>query len=210
MEVECACGCGTIIQNRDKRGRIVKFVKSHRKLNYKMPLKKKCNQCQKILPLSKFSLRNEKRLSGIVQRPRSKCKSCENANIKLWYANPKAKARKWNYRKQKRASHIKYKIQDRIAVWRKKTPGSDLTVDYLVSLWEKQKGLCYYTGLKMNWRANKIEKLGMSLDRVNPSLGYIQGNVVFCCYLVNTMKWQHSEKEFYKFMKKILRYKNRI
>lgn len=208
----CACGCGTTIPAFDKRGRARIFAKSHSKKvdKYVLPNKKKCNQCGRVLPISEFSLRNEKREAGEVQRPRSNCRSCENSNTKQWYANPEVKARKWCLRKQKRAKHIRYKIQDRIAAWRKKTPDSNLTVDYLVELWEKQKGLCYYTGLEMNWRAKRIEKLGMSLDRLDPSLGYIQDNVVFCCYLANTMKWNHSEEEFYNFMETILKHRNRI
>lgn len=208
----CECGCGQEIPAFDKRGRARKFAKAHNKKidNYKLSKSKKCNQCQKTLPMSDFSFRNEKRLSCVVQRPRSKCKVCECLNTKKWYSNPEVKVHRWEHRKQNRSKDIKYKLQDRIASWKKKTLDSDLTVDYLVDLWDKQKGFCYYTGIEMNWKANKIEKFGFSLDRLNPEKGYVQGNVVFCCYLANTMKWTHNEIEFYEFMEKILSYKGRL
>jgi len=44
----------------------------------------------------------------------------------------------------------------------------------------------------------------LSLDRLIPSEGYIQGNVVWCSYFINTMKGNLSEREFYDLMNTIL------
>lgn len=46
---------------------------------------------------------------------------------------------------------------------------------------------------------------GISLDKLTPELGYVEGNVVFCAFRVNTMKGPLTEAEFYKSMRAILR-----
>jgi hypothetical protein len=84
-----------------------------------------------------------------------------------------------------------------------------LTVQYLVTQWEKQNGLCYYTGLPMDWKANGVKQDGMSLDRLSPDLGYVCGNVVFCMFQINTMKGKSTEDEFYRRMELILCNKGR-
>jgi hypothetical protein len=202
----CECGCGTVIPVIGSRGQPLRFVKSHslKIQHYVLPKEKKCNSCKQFLSISSFGLRNEKRLATMVQRPRSKCKKCEAALETERMNRPGERAKKWTGRKQKRASHIRYKLQDKIAAWRKKTLDSDLTVDYLVELWETQQGKCYYTGCEMEWCAKSIEKHGMSLDRLDPKAGYRKGNVVFCCYFVNTMKGSHTEQEFYEMMNHII------
>ena len=84
-----------------------------------------------------------------------------------------------------------------------------MTTDYLVKLFNDQKGLCYYTGINIIWgaRQNKALPNTPSLDRLIPSKGYVKGNVVWCSFFVNTMKGTLDEKSFYDLIKKIVRYK---
>ena len=48
----------------------------------------------------------------------------------------------------------------------------------------------------------------MSLDRLSPKKGYIEGNVVWCMFLINTCKNMLTEKEFYNMCRDILRNKD--
>lgn len=67
---------------------------------------------------------------------------------------------------------------------------------YLLALWQWQGGQCFYTGkaMKMGLGVGK-DRLGVSIDRVDPAQGYIVGNVVLCCSRVNTIKHDLSPEE---------------
>jgi len=47
---------------------------------------------------------------------------------------------------------------------------------------------CFYCG-------GKLERFGIGLDRINSLKGYIVGNVVPCCPMCNTIKWDLTVKE---------------
>lgn len=86
---------------------------------------------------------------------------------------------------------------------------SDLDVQYLKQLWESQNGICPYTGIKMEIsRTSQDEDVKKtptkaSLDRINPKIGYIKGNVEFVCYCINVMKNDFTKEETLEFIKKI-------
>ena len=53
----------------------------------------------------------------------------------------------------------------------------------------------------------KVKDNTASLDRLTPENGYRKGNVVWCSFLLNTMKRKMTEDEFYELLKQILSYK---
>lgn len=76
---------------------------------------------------------------------------------------------------------------------------------------------CFYTGLDLvdsgRPKANESTPYNsFTLDRINPKLGYVPGNVVPCCFAVNQLKekLEHSDKDGLslahkmKLMKKLL------
>lgn len=67
----------------------------------------------------------------------------------------------------------------------------NITAEYLFEVWNKQDGLCVYTGLPL-----KIGKGEASVDRIDPSKGYVRGNVQWVVTKVNYMKWDSTEDEF--------------
>lgn len=75
----------------------------------------------------------------------------------------------------------------------------DLNRKFLTEVYHKQKGLCYYTGTPMNLRkkGSHQDPLGISLDRIDSTQGYIQGNVVLCCLGINHLKGEHDESQLY-------------
>lgn len=77
---------------------------------------------------------------------------------------------------------------------------SNLTTKYMVDLWNKQNGKCYYSGMEM-----LVHKYGTgrsyyspSIDRIDCKRGYIQGNVVWCCWICNLGKSTLSYDEYIK------------
>jgi len=71
----------------------------------------------------------------------------------------------------------------------KKTLDFDLTIDFLLELWNKQNGKCVITNLQMTHTIleGKI-KTNLSIDKINPNLGYTKNNVQLVCNIVNVMK----------------------
>lgn len=68
----------------------------------------------------------------------------------------------------------------------------NITINDLVELWDKQKGLCYYSHIPIcttncsNWQA--------SIERLDDENGYIRENIVLCCLEFNgRTKWSQMK-----------------
>jgi len=87
----------------------------------------------------------------------------------------------------------------------------DLTLDDLVEQWNKQKGICPYTGIKLKLRDNhNIHVFDLaSLDRIDSNKLYEKGNVVFVSTPINYMKNSMSVEETVAFCKKIALFWNK-
>jgi len=89
----------------------------------------------------------------------------------------------------------------------------EIDLQYLLDLYENQKGLCALSGIKMDFKSYKsrnsriINKNNISPDRIDPSKGYVPGNVQLVCAVVNAMKWDYSQDDFIE-MCKIITYRN--
>ena len=76
----------------------------------------------------------------------------------------------------------------------------DVDFDFIKNLWDKQNGLCYYTGIKMvfSGRIDRFQSWDCpSLDRKDPSKGYTKNNLCWCIFAVNSFKNSLTEKEFF-------------
>lgn len=83
----------------------------------------------------------------------------------------------------------------------------DLDAHYLMDMYKKQNGLCFYTGIPMqmaiteNWGELKCAAPDiLSVDRVDSSIGYLKGNVVLCCTAINKMKSNYSQVFLYNIL----------
>lgn len=72
---------------------------------------------------------------------------------------------------------------------RSKIP-SDLTTEFMVGLWASQEGLCAYSGMAMTAPRYGTGRNAYvaSIDQIVPQGGYVQGNVVWCLWAVNSGK----------------------
>lgn len=95
------------------------------------------------------------------------------------------------------------KARESVKVRLKFESAIEIDFDYLLDLYNKQKGRCYYTGVKMSLDSHS--KNALSLERKNPNIGYVKENVVWCSWTVNCMKRDHGEKDFIKLCKLIVK-----
>lgn len=91
----------------------------------------------------------------------------------------------------------------------------DITLEDLKETWEKQNGICPYTGFKLilpeNSNVNEIDFFHRaSLDRIDSSLGYVKGNIQFISTPINLMKQTQSDVSVKKFLKEISNYTSKL
>jgi hypothetical protein len=92
----------------------------------------------------------------------------------------------------------------------------NLTHEYLIDLWNKQNGKCVYSGRNMIYNYSKKDynylnynPEKVSIDRIDSSKAYIQGNIVLCCAMANIMKMELPHEEFKKWINDIHKNINR-
>lgn len=126
--------------------------------------KRSCAHCKRVLPASKFTGGN------------ALCRECYNA-----------------YQNERNAScpYIKLTTLRSTAKGNarsRKTPVPfNLTKEHLHKLWDEQEGRCFYTGIEMTYASDRADT-AVSIDRMKPELGYVEGNVVLASWAFNRMK----------------------
>lgn len=78
----------------------------------------------------------------------------------------------------------------------------EVSIEYLWNLFQEQKQICAITG---DYIPNIKEA---SLDRIDSSKGYIEGNVQWVTYRANISKHTMTMNELYEFCKKVLNHAN--
>lgn len=123
----------------------------------------------------------------------------------------KFKPIKSDHVKKEQESRCRKLIQS--SAWRSFRDGlkHNITVDYLVDLWDEQEGRCALTGRLLDIRkadqgSGKPWPSAPSLDRIVPEEGYTQGNVRFVCYHVNVALHSYGEDVLISLCKDILEY----
>lgn len=84
----------------------------------------------------------------------------------------------------------------------------NITRDFLIELYRRQNGLCYYSNIEMkdtigNRNRNNNDPYSLSIERVDSTRGYTKDNIVLCCSVINIMKNGLSKEEFLSICRKI-------
>lgn len=83
-----------------------------------------------------------------------------------------------------------------------------ITLEDLLEQWDKQNGICPYTGWEMDnsprcsvtcKNAKKYYFKQASLDRIDSSKGYIKSNIQFICLIAQYAKNQFKNEELFEF-----------
>lgn len=88
---------------------------------------------------------------------------------------------------------------------RRKEKSICVSLEDLKDIWERQKGLCPYTGIKLTPPTHvKVEGIKFyqyaSVDRIDSSQHYTKDNIEFISRAVNWMKNKHSKEEVIEFL----------
>ena len=148
--------------------------------------------------------RNERKCitcSAGIQHSRKYGKNCRKCGL--------------NIRKYKKLKIVKTRdiwIKDLLRTLRYRSiEPCNLSIEYLLSLWNIQNGKCVYTSHDMREPIKYGEGrsyYAASLDRINSSKGYVKGNVIWCCWGANVAKQEFQLYEFIENCKTI--YDNKL
>lgn len=157
--------------------------------------KKRCYLCNKWKNFNLY-VKSKSRIGGL----NAMCKKCKSSYLPAIISNNKLNIRK---KLALENNDMEFYFRNRVSGLKNKCNKRNIIIDidslYLLGLWDKQKGKCYYSGLLMNKSMIKGKKLAWdcpSIDRLDPSKGYIRGNIVLCLFSINAFKGNLTEKEF--------------
>lgn len=93
---------------------------------------------------------------------------------------------------------------------KKRKIGFDISIEYAWNLFVEQDKKCALTGMNIEFgkTATDFEATTASLDRIDSSIGYVEGNVQWVHKNVNLMKSHLGQREFVDLCKMVASYKS--
>jgi hypothetical protein len=153
---------------------------------------KKCSKCLEEKNLQDFYYHRTRK------RYMASCKDCNSKSCST-YQTRKRKDVDLKFIFMMRAVEIRRRCKA------KEIPFDSNLKEVLKDQWEKQNGICFYSGRKLNISNDYHENpFSVTVDRVKPELGYVKGNLVFCCSIYNRMKQNLSYEEFVNCCKEVI------
>lgn len=156
---------------------------------------KYCSKCDKVLNKSCFGLNRTKK-DGLQDY----CKQCmsnyskahhrKRSELDSWHTKLYWGARRASIQRKKKGLNVASVIS--------------ITPNDILSVYKKQEGLCYWTGLKLDLETKiKWNPRAASLDRLDNSKGYEADNIVLCLWCVNRMRGVMTVEEFKQLIKEM-------
>ena len=143
-----------------------------------------CNKCGETKPVERFPFN---RKGGKYEGRLSYCQDCRTKQMRQALNNPRAYM-------QDKANRLRIRSS---AAGRE----FNLTCEYLLNLYEAQERRCIYTDEPLRFTIGEGSKPGSaSVDRVDTTKGYVEGNVVFCSRRANVIKHNMTLTEFAEWM----------
>jgi hypothetical protein len=161
-------------QDPDEKGDIhPNMFRPMRKSNRKLPSGVKttshesCRKCQKLCPISEYT---KTRSHG--------CRKCRSKKMKAYYASPRGALTQILHHARGRTKKIARKE-------------CSLTLEDLIEKFVKQGGRCAYSNMKLTFKGN----WKLSLERLDPKLGYTRKNTVLICQEFNATDRSTTDKD---------------
>ncbi len=157
----------------------------------------KCHVCGKYFPEETFHKKGGSKIRNNRDTRCPTCKNIQSKNNRKTYTD----IQKFEYILTHRLKGAKHRANQNNIVF-------DLTMDDLRSLWNKQQGLCAISKIPMTYKFDSGRIFtNVSIDQINPHLGYTKENIQLVCMAVNQMKSDMSLEELYMFCEAILKNK---
>jgi hypothetical protein len=188
--VKCKCeACGVIANKRFREATGKHICKSI------IDGKKKCFKCKTFKLTNEFS-KNRSSHDGFSKI----CKECFSnyESVKTGYKQKSLKL------KTDIAEYFKYKSNYFKNKSKLKNINFDLDENTLYDIYKKQNGRCYYSGLEIMHNLGCSDYNSISVERLDPNLGYVKNNVVLAAFNINSLKGMMNENEFKLFLDKII------
>jgi hypothetical protein len=90
----------------------------------------------------------------------------------------------------------------------------DIDKDFIIDMYNKKKGKCKITGNEMTFNAinekddddscHIINRNNISIDRIDSSKGYTKDNVRLICAIINSIRFNLGDDEFYEICNKVV------
>lgn len=153
-----------------------------------------CTQCEKYLDENCFSASASNNKNRNYRR--TICRDCYNKNhhdVVNNYADS-----------QKLKKCLQFRFLGARDRAKKNNLYFDITLNFILDLWDKQKGLCSLCGLPMTFELLKGRiPSNVSIDKIDPTKGYTKDNVQLVCMECNQIKSDFQLLEIYKYCKGI-------
>ena len=195
----------TLVQNKSNTSNGVKSITEKEKSNFNLKFSinrwsstKRCSKCNIIKHLDEFYFKAGKK------RLQAECRTClNNSRIKKYSSNP--------------IEYIDYLTKNlRNNCKKKRRKQSKLQRHEFIEIFKlqvKRFGIyCPYSGIEMTYELGlgRAKETNISIDRFDSTRPYERGNVVFCCWFVNRMKFDYTDMEFIGACEHITRNKKRF
>lgn len=145
----------------------------------------------------------EKNIS-LFYKNQNTCKQCHIEYVNKYKKSNFEKVKKW-----KRKYYIEHRselndLQKRFKQWHRGAIRRNIAWDISIEDVLKLPMICFYTGQNLTFEP--LSDNTVSLDRLDSTGGYVEGNIVLCCANVNMMKNILTHDKFVSICKLIYLY----
>ena len=141
-----------------------------------------------------------------------KCSSCNKLKDELLFGHKRNQCKKCRlkvsnkWRNTRKEKDINYYLNLLLHKAKLRNYSFDLSLKFLINLWNKQQGLCALSGIMMTHEGAPIFT-NVSIDRKNSDKGYTKNNVQLVCVGINKMKSNLTDRKFIEICTTIVRNK---
>jgi len=172
-----------------------------------------CDLCKEVFPIEEaVGFKQSSRKENFRGSSASKrCRVCNTAHAKAWrQKNPgyrgSGKLKAVPQEDRLLMSAIRARIQNAKGNSKrlKHSVPIAVTAEYLYELFKSQAGCCALSGVQLKIEVGAITCL--SLDKIDPVLGYVEGNVQWVAWAINRAKGDLTTEVFLDMCKKVYEY----
>lgn len=171
---------------------------------------KVCRICGETKPLDAFgpakSKDSDSFSANVTPEFKKECRTCLAIQAKEWRAKNKGydgtgRFAKYPKEERKLVSAICTRINQAKSNNKRNNRSFNITLEYMHDLWKAQQGRCKYTNQELF--IEKEHPATLSIDKIKPEKGYVEGNVQWVAWAVNRAKGDLEEEVFLRMCKAV-------